>query len=440
MGSAMYTGVTGLLAHQRRMDVVANNIANVNTTGFRSARVQFQDLFSQTLQGGSGPVGNFGGTNPLQVGLGVGIGSIDTDFGQGPLFSTGVSSDLAIQGSGFFVVGLGSENFYTRDGTFSLNSLGQLTDPATGMHVRGYMADPNGVVPLDTPLTDLSVPVGSAAIVRATESASLAGNLDASFTTGATIERTIRVYDSLGTPRDIQLTFTQHDQVDDGGTMYNAWLWSASYDGADVTNVPVGDSGVLLFNTDGAFHAEGALNTGTGTFTSRAALPSQNQISVASVGVGGAQPVLPFEFALNFNYVTDLDQASDITVTSQDGFPRGTLQSFSIGGNGIISGTFSNGLTQVLGQIALASFSNVGGLARRGDNMFAETTASGVPQVGRPQTGGRGSVSGGVLEGSNVDLGSQFSNMIVTQRGFQANARIISAADVMLQEAVNLVR
>ncbi|HUW61490.1 MAG TPA: flagellar hook protein FlgE [Candidatus Bathyarchaeia archaeon] len=440
MGSAMYTGVTGLLAHQRRMDVVANNIANVNTTGYRSARVQFQDLFSQTLQGGSGPVGNFGGTNPLQVGLGVGIGSIDTDFGQGPLFSTGVSSDLAIQGSGFFVVGLGGENFYTRDGTFSLNSLGQLIDPATGMHVRGYMADPNGVVPLDTPLTDLSVPVGSAAIVRATESASLAGNLDAASTTGATIERTIRVYDSLGTPRDIHLTFTQHDQVDDGGTMYNAWLWSASYDGTDVTNVPAGDSGVLLFNSDGAFHAEGALNTGTGTFTSRAALPSQNQVSVASVGAGGAQPTLPFEFALNFDYVTDLDQASDITVTSQDGFPRGTLQSFSIGGNGIISGTFSNGLTQVLGQIALASFSNVGGLARRGDNMFAETTASGVPQVGRPQTGGRGSVSGGVLEGSNVDLGSQFSNMIVTQRGFQANARIISAADVMLQEAVNLVR
>ena len=438
MGSAMYTGVTGLLAHQRRMDVVANNIANVNTTGYRSARVQFQDLFSQTLQGGSGPVGNFGGTNPLQVGLGVGIGSIDTDFGQGPLFSTGVASDLAIQGSGFFVMGMGAENFYTRDGTFSLNSRGQLIDPATGMHVRGYMSDANGVVALDAPLTDLSVPVGSAAIVRATESASLAGNLDASSTTGATIERTIRVYDSLGTPRDVRLTFTQHDQVDDGGTMYNAWVYAASYDGNDVTNVPAGESGVLLFDGNGAFHAEGSLDTGT--FTSRAALPSQNQISVASVGPGGAQPTLPFEFALDFAYVTDLDQASDITVTSQDGFPRGTLQSFSIGGNGIISGTFSNGLTQVLGQIALASFSNVGGLARRGDNMFAETTASGVPQVGRPQTGGRGSVSGGVLEGSNVDLGSQFSNMIVTQRGFQANARIISAADVMLQEAVNLVR
>jgi flagellar hook protein FlgE len=434
----MYTGVTGLLAHQRRMDVVANNIANVNTTGYRSARVQFQDLFSQTLQGGSGPVGNFGGTNPLQVGLGVGIGSIDTDFGQGPLFSTGVASDLAIQGSGFFVLGMGAENFYTRDGTFSLNSLGQLVDPATGMHIRGYMADANGSVPLDAPLADLSVPLGSAAIVRATEAASLAGNLDSSSTTGTSIERTIRVYDSLGTPRDVRMTFTQHDQVDDGGTMYNAWTYVASYDGADVTNVPAGESGVLLFDSTGGFHAEGSLNAGT--FTSRAALPSPNQISIAAVGAGGAQPVLPFEFALDFNYVTDLDQASDITVTSQDGFPRGTLQSFSIGGNGIISGTFSNGLTQVLGQMALAGFSNVGGLARRGDNMFAETTASGVPQVGRPQTGGRGSVSGGVLEGSNVDLGSQFSNMIVTQRGFQANARIISAADVMLQEAVNLVR
>ncbi len=440
MGSAMYTGVTGLLAHQRRMDVVANNIANVNTTGYRSARVQFQDLFSQTLQGGSGPVGDFGGTNPLQVGLGVAIGSIDTDFGQGPLFSTGVASDLAIQGSGFFVLGMGAENFYTRDGTFTLNSLGQLVDPATGMHVRGYMADANGDIALDAPLSDLSVPVGSAAIVRATEAAALAGNLDASSATGTVVERTIRVYDSLGTPRDVRLTFTQHNQVDDGGTLYNAWTYTASYDGADVTNVPAGETGVLLFDSEGVLHAEGSLNTTTGAFTSRAALPSQNQISIASVGPGGAQPTLPFEFSLNFSYVTDLDQASDITVTSQDGFPRGTLQSFSIGGNGIISGTFSNGLTQVLGQIALAGFSNVGGLARRGDNMFAETTASGVPQIGRPQSGGRGSVSGGVLEGSNVDLGSQFSNMIVTQRGFQANARIISAADVMLQEAVNLVR
>jgi len=440
MGSAMYTGVTGLLAHQRRMDVVANNIANVNTTGYRSSRVQFQDLFSQTLQGGSGPVGDFGGTNPLQVGLGVGIGSIDVDFGQGPLFSTGVSSDLAIQGNGFFVVGMGGENFYTRDGTFALNSLGHLVDPSTGMHVRGYMANATGNISLDTPLTDLSVPVGSAAIVRATELAALAGNLDSSTAVGTSIERTIRVYDSLGTPRDITLTFTQHDQVDDGGTMYNAWLWSASYDGADVTNIPAGQSGVLLFDTEGVLHADGALDTATGTFTSRTALPSENHISVASVGTTGALPVLPFEFEIDFNYVTDLDQASDITVTSQDGFPRGTLQSFSIGGNGVISGAFSNGLTQVLGQIALASFSNVGGLARRGDNMFAETTASGVPQVGRAQTGGRGSVSGGVLEGSNVDLGSQFSDMIVTQRGFQANARIISAADVMMQEAVNLVR
>lgn len=440
MGSAMFTGVTGLLAHQRRMDVVASNIANVNTTGYRGSRVLFQDLFSQTLQGGSGPVGDFGGINPMQVGLGVGIGGIDIDFGQGALFSTGVASDLAIQGDGFFILGMGGENFYTRDGTFALNSLGQMVDPATGMHVRGYMADVDGTIPPESELTDLSIPIGSAAIVRATEMATLTGNLDSSSSVGTVIERTIRVYDSLGTARDVTVTFTQRDQIDDGGTLYNAWEWSASYDGSDVTNVPAGEVGVLLFDGNGAFHADGSYDAGTTVFTARSALPSPDHISIASVGAGGAQPVLPFEFSLDFTYITDLDQISDVTVTNQDGFPRGTLQAFSIGGNGLITGSFSNGLTQVLGQIALASFSNVGGLTRIGDNMFSESNASGLPQIGNPKTGGRGSVSGGVLEGSNIDLGSEFSNMIVTQRGFQANARVITAADTLLQEAVNLVR
>ncbi|HIJ66284.1 MAG TPA: flagellar hook-basal body complex protein, partial [Candidatus Hydrogenedentes bacterium] len=161
---------------------------------------------------------------------------------------------------------------------------------------------------------------------------------------------------------------------------------------------------------------------------------------VAGFGNEISLPVTPFEFNLDFTDVTELSADSDVSMSNQDGYPRGTLESFNIGEDGTINGVFTNGLTRVLGQVALATFANVGGLSRSGNNTFRDTPASGSPQIGLPNAGGRGQVSGGVLEGSNVDLGTEFSNMIVTQRGFQANARTITAADTLLQETVNLVR
>jgi flagellar hook protein FlgE len=441
MGTAIYTGVTGLLAHQRRLDVVANNIANVNTVGYRGSSVTFSDLLSQTLEGGSPAVNGFGGTNPSQVGLGVGVASISIDQNEGSLTTTGVASDLAIEGNGFFILTDGTTSTYTRDGTFGRNANGVLIDPATGMRVQGYQADANGVIDINTSISDIVIPEGTSSIVAATKNATLAGSLNSEAADGETVVRTFRVYDSLGTARDVDVTFTKTTQVTVDGTAYNAWLWRAEYSGTDVTNVNSGESGIILFDNSGVFHAEGSLNTATNTFTARESLASQNEISIpASALTGNTLPVTPFEFNVDFSAVTDLATASDVSLNAQDGFPRGVLADFSVGTNGTITGVFTNGLTRVIGQIALANFGNVGGLSRAGNNMFLETPSSGPAQVGPANSGGRGTVNGGVLEGSNVDLSTEFSNLIITQRGFQANARTITAADTLLQETVNLVR
>ncbi len=423
MGTALFTGVTGLQAHQRRLDVVAANIANVNTVGYRSSRALFQDLFSQTIRGGSAPVGTFGGTNPQQVGLGVQIASIDVDFDQGSLLTTGVSSDLAIQGNGFFVLSDGTKRAFSRDGSFTLNANGLLIDPGTGMRVQGFLADEQGSIDTNTVASDILIPLGGLGIVRPTTSATLIGNLnaDAPSAPATQVVRTFEFYDSLGTAREVLVTFTKQ------AAPANTWSWSAAYDSTSGGTTTVG-SGTLTFQSDGT------LPSGT-----------TGAISIAGALMNdtGGQPS-DLNVSLDFSSITQLstgdEQTSDITLRNQDGFARGVLQSFNIGSGGKINGVFSNGLTRVIAQVALANFSNVGGLTRDGNNMFLETPASGTAQIGAPEQGGRGSVTGGVLENSNVDLGREFSNLIITQRGFQANARTITAADTLLQETVNLVR
>lgn len=425
---AMLTGVSGLKAHQTRLDVVAANIANVNTIGYRSSRALFQDLFSQTLRGSSAPQGDFGGTNALQVGLGVRIASIDTKFDQGSLITTGVASDLAIQGNGFFILTDGSRVGYTRDGSFSLNSNGVLVEPATGLRVQGFMVDENGVVDTNAPPSDIVVPVNGAAIVRATENANLIGNLNSDAAGGEQVVRTVQVFDSLGTARDVTITFTK------AASPSNDWDYDITY------GVNTVGTGTLDFSAAGTLDPTLPANAPTVTITA------------AQLSAGGDSVPADLQFTMNMTEVTQLAlgtetnqgvvtaMPSTVAMRNQDGFELGVLESFSVGNNGEIVGVFTNGLTRTLAQVALASFSNNGGLVRDGDNMFRETPASGLPQIGLPSQGGRGIVSGGTLENSNVDLGTEFSDLIVTQRGFQANARTITAADTLLQETVNLVR
>ncbi len=428
MGIAMFTGVTGLQAHQQKLDVIAANIANVNTIGYRGGRVLFQDLFSQTLRGAAAPQDNFGGTNPQQVGLGVTVASIDTDFSQGSLLTTGVSSDLAIQGSGFFVLSDNVSTGYTRDGSFTLNADGYLIEPGTGMRVQGYLANDQGEIDTDALPAAIRIPVGGIGISKPTATATFIGNLNPiedPATPGKVVSRTIEVIDSLGATRQVTVTFTKQT------TPTNSWAWEATYDGNVVGGGGAGD--LVYFDTDGAYNATLSEPGAALSFT----------IPAADMNENGAQPD-DLTVELDFDDVTQLansdDLGSDITLQNQDGFPRGVLEQFLISEGGEITGIFSNGLSRAIATVALANFANVGGLMRQGDNLFVETTASGTAQVGPPESGGRGSVSGGVLENSNVDLGSEFSNLIVTQRGFQANARTITAADTLLQETVNLVR
>lgn len=428
MGSALFTGVTALQVNQRTLDVIAANIANVNTTGYRGSRVLFQDLFSQTLSGPKQPTARFGGVNPQQVGLGVRIASIDVNHTQGSLFTTGIASDLAIQGNGFFILSPGEgSNVYTRDGSFAIDQTGALTDPATGFVVQGFLADENGVIDPTGQLRDLTVPVGAQSLVRATSRVSLAGNVNSNTPSPAEIaadpqlnpqngsfQRTVRVFDSLGDSREITLTFTKTDNT-------NEWTWAAT--DADLTTTVVGD-GTIQFGPSGEFISV-----------------SNDLVSVNfDPPPGAAEPIDPFEFTVDFTQLTQLASVSDAAVLNQNGFPRGTLELFNITQDGVINGIFSNGLTQTLGQVALATFSNNGGLERVGDNSFRDTPASGTPQVGLSGTGSRGTVTGGVLERSNVDLGVEFSNLIITQRAFQANARTITTSDTLLQEVVNLIR
>lgn len=426
MGTALFTGVTGLKAQQLKLDVVANNIANVNTVGYRSSRVLFQDLFSQTLAGGSAAVDNFGGTNPSQIGLGVQIGSIDVNHEQGSLLTTGKASDLAVQGNGFFVLSNGIRTVYTRDGSFSINANGELYDPATGYKVQGFLADDTGAFPSGALPQNIQIPVGATGIVRATSQANFIGNLnptaDPNNPGAKSVSRTVEFFDSLGETHLVDVAFTQ------SLTNPNQWSWTATHDNGTST-VTVG-TGTLNFTSGGT------LDTATST-------PNTITLTPADLGNPSASPDT-MTINVDFSKVTQLangdDLTSDVTLRNQDGFPRGVLESFNISANGDINGVFTNGLTRTLAKVALASFSNVAGLLRDGANGFTETPSSGSPQVGTPTTGGRGSVSGGVLENSNVDLGTEFSNLIVTQRSFQANARTITSADTLLQETVNLVR
>ena len=333
MGTAIFTGVTGLQVHQQGIDVIADNIANVNTPGYRRSRALFQSLFTQTLQGGRGPVDNFGGSNAQQVGLGVKLGTIDVIHEQGSLITTGSNSDMAVQGAGLFVLSDGTGFYYTRDGSFAINANGELIDPATGMLVQGYLADETGNIDVGATPTDLQVPVGGSSIVKATEIVLVRNNLDSRVLAGETVERRVNVFDSLGTAREVLITFTKTTQVDVGGTDYNAWEWEAEYtnDETPAVTTTVG-SGVILFDSDGNYYDEGTL--AGGVFTSRPDGTPEVSIPLAAFGALDAYPNTPFEFEFDFSPVTELASDSDVSVTNQDGFARGTLESFNIAGDG----------------------------------------------------------------------------------------------------------
>lgn len=523
MLKSLYSGVSAIQAHQVKLDVIGNNIANVNTTGYKRSDVTFEELLNQTISGASSPSSKLGGKNPIQVGLGVKVGSITTQFSQGNLQYTGSNTDIAIEGNGFFIVSDGSTKYYTRAGSFTLDSAGNLVHSSTGMILQGWLADDNGNINVNTPITSINVPIGKTIPAKETTLIKFEQNLDSrlngtlsyipssftitspsdkaqvsislkpaggfnrweytleaigiegssissitnksgiieldesgkvisnnpdiiiNFESGSSItikpptlnsiaggkfevqspassdaeikgvyskpfdfENTVQIYDKLGGVHNIKLIFSK---IAD-----NTWRWKAlSLD----DEVGVEGSGILEYDAN------------TGNFSS----VTNNKIRLNyGSGMGFS------EISIDFSKTTQFSSPSSILATSQNGYSSGALQNFSIDAFGCINGIFSNGVIMKIAQIAIANFSNPSGLTKAQGSLFTQSNNSGIPYIGSAATDGRGKLISGNLETSNVDLSKEFTDLITTQRGYQANARLISTSDEILNELINIKR
>ncbi len=426
--------VSGLEASEDALSVISNNLANMNTVAYKTSTPEFSDLLYQQL-------GTTGAGDPIEEGLGTEMSSTETDFTQGNIESTGVPTDVAISGNGFFQVESGGVTSYTRDGDFTTNSENQLVTQ-DGANVMGYTAT-NGVVNSSGNLSPLSIDLGQTIPAVATQNIQLNMNLDASDTAGTTYSTTVEAYDSLGQSHVLTYTFTAEGD--------NTWDYSITIPGADVgstdTSVTV-QTGTLTFNGSGALTAVtagGTGGTGTGTVNSS---NNVTGITIGTTGTGGTGAFADGANAMTFNWnltssgtpvVSQDASASSVASATQDGYASGSLSSYSIESNGIIEGSFSNGETMALGQIALANFPNTQGLLQVGDNNYMATLASGLPTVGVPGTGSLGTLTGDSLEESNVDISSQFSALIQQQTAYEADAKAFTTLDNVVQSVLNLV-
>lgn len=438
MMRSMFSGVSGLRAHQTRMDVIGNNVANVNTVGFKSGRVTFQEIFSQTLKGASAPdaATGRGGTNPMQIGLGLGVGAVDTITTRGSLQRTDNPTDMSIEGDGFFICkGGATDTFrFTRAGNFGIDKLGNLVT-GSGLNVYGWQAlktDGSGEFDTEKPIEPINLYTDAyrnkrIISAKATSRAQLSGNLDAAMPlvdesddlqAEQMFSVPMTVYDRLGNDYKVDVLFWKVDADADGST----WRWEIVTDG-DIT-VTLPDETQLVFDDEGIISSG---QSATVTFK-----PGDGTTNESGTG--------EFEVVFDFSKITSFASDNSVKPQSVDGYPSGSLVSFSVGSDGILTGIYDNGQQQSLGLIAISGFENPAGLQKVGDNMYIPTTNSGEYKAVKPGTGGTGTLNPGTLEMSNVDLSKEFTEMIITQRGFQANSRIITTSDEMLQELVSLKR
>ncbi len=537
---SMYSGVSGLKGHQNQMDVIGNNISNANTTGFKGARVTFKEMLNQTMSGASSPQGGRGGTNPKQIGLGVQVGSIDNDMGQGSLQSTGKMTDMAIQGDGFFVLNDGAQNLYSRAGNMSFDEEGYMVNSANGNRVQGWIAQEDGTINETSKDNLQDITLDETMDAAKTQKMVLDGNLDASKENELTLlQNKLTVEDDVsGATDDVTVSLSKTDN-------FNQWKFNLSaensgstfdYDsgyislneegevkqitedmdgsGEDFTtnpptidiagsgdevdlNMPSKDDDIentALFtgaeaagetiNADyspiakktistSAFDSQGyshdvtmvakksadnvwtldegdvdisdaenislsSGNTHTINFDSDGKIASGQNLDLNFDPIGGATD----DQDINVDF-SELSQfAGDMTaeVKNVDGYSQGELKDFTMNDAGVIIGSYDNGYNKQLAQIGTAEFANPAGLKKNGDTMFTTSNNSGEPKVGPAGMGGRGLISSGTLEMSNVDLADQFTKMITAQRGFQANSKMITTSDEMLQQLVNIKR
>jgi flagellar hook protein FlgE len=404
--------LSGLEATSSSLNNIANNLANLNTDGYKDQNLSFADIFN-------GMQATSGNGDPIQSGSGVQVAGTQANFSNGTVNSTGVDSNMALQGNGFFVVQNASGTSYTRAGDFTVNSSGQLCTPS-GELVMGYQAT-NGVVSTDSALAPISVNQASIMPGVASTSFQMNTNLDSSAAAGTSFSTPIAVYDSLGTAQTLSVNYTN--------TSANNWSYSvtlpASATGGTGTPTTIA-SGTL------AFSSSGQLTSPTG--------------AVAGINITGlADGAAPLNLTWNLNdasgnpSITQQNATTATATTNQNGYGVGSLTGYSVLPDGTVQGTFSNTQTLALGQVAVASFSNTQGLTQVGQNDYQASFASGAAVVGQAGAGGNGTIVGGSVEESNVSLSDEFSKMIVAQQGYEANAKALTTLNQISQATIQMI-
>lgn len=410
--SAFYASLSGLSANASSLNVIGNNLANLNTVGYKGSSTTFQDLFAAALGANS----TSGNGNPIQIGLGTRLATVFQNFGQGSFQSTNSVTDMALQGSGFFTLAAkGGGRLYTRAGNFTIDGSGNLVDP-NGHAVLGWNRTAAGTLNTTLPVTSINIPTGITSPATASRNFGFVSNLNSTAAVGTQFTSTIQVYDSLGTTHSLIVTYTK--------TANNTWDYAISTD--DPTIVPATvSSGTLQFDNAGQL-----INPATNPapFTVPWGNGAQAQSLTWNIWSSGT------------SNLTQFASSSSTSNSFQDGFGAGTIRSLSVDQDGKIIGNFTNGQTIALAQVSVAVFSNMNGLQKEGDNSWSETLASGPPSIGLANQGGRGQILGAQLEQSNVDVAEEFTRLIISQRGYQANSRIVTTTDELLQETLNLKR
>jgi flagellar hook protein FlgE len=418
--------LTGLEADSTALNTIANDLSNMNTTAFKAQTTNFSDLFYQQI-------GSTGAGDPIQVGAGVKVAGNETAYTQGSINSTGNSTDVALNGNGFFIVSNGNGAIeLTRAGNFTQDANGNIVTSA-GLNVMGYPAV-KGVVNTNAPLAPINIPVGQVQQPIATTSFGMTANLNAASSAGTQFPAQLTVYDSLGEPHVATVTYTE--------TAPNTWSYSVALPAADfASGVSTPVTGTMAFDSSGNLTT--VMPTGGVAGTVGSAPGDISSIPLAFTGLADVSANL----AIGWNLVgpsgtptiSQVDTASAVSSTTQNGYPSGQYQSFSVGSDGTVTVTYSNGQIQNVGQLALGNVNNLQGLELLGDGNYATTLASGTASISTSGNSGLASLQDGALEASNVNISSEFSNLIIAQRAIEANAKSVTTFDTVTQDTINMV-
>ena len=410
MANSFSTALSGLNAASTAIDVIGNNLANLSTPGFKASVVSFHDLVTQSIGAGLGST---------QVGFGVGTPITLREFSQGALQSTGGPLDAAIQGDGFFVVqNSQGATEYTRGGNFEVNTGGYLMT-ATGEMVQGW-TQTNGVLDTNLPVGNIQVPVGALAAPVATTSASVDLNLNSAAAAGDAFSTSVQIYDSLGAAHTATFTFTKTSTA-------NQWQYSVAIPDADVSSPPFAPiTGTMTFDSNG-------------NMISPATTDAPPQIAITGLADGASDMNVTWNLFNNGTpRITQFDQTSAASAQAQNGSPAANLVSVGLADGGQVLARYSNGQQVVVGQMAMATIRNPESLIAAGNSNYQASALTALPAVGLPGTGGRGTVLGGSIEASTVDIAKEFTNLIIYQRGYEANAHVVTTVDQLSQDTINL--